>query len=92
MTLPDMPLILTNDLHVNVPLEPTYLATWSGFYSRRNPALAVETGGAATTLMRNSSAIQANPIRGRSFDPIANFKTSFVLQITANDLARVIAV
>src|SRR5260370_693091 len=26
--LPDMPLFLTNDLHVYVPLEPTYQATW----------------------------------------------------------------
>ena len=26
--LPDMPLFLTNDLHVMVPLEPTYQATW----------------------------------------------------------------
>src|SRR6516165_4744021 len=26
--LPDMPLILTNDLHVMVPLESTYQATW----------------------------------------------------------------
>ena len=26
--LPDMPLFLTNDVHVMVPLEPTYQATW----------------------------------------------------------------
>src|SRR6516165_722118 len=26
--LPDMPLFLTNDLHVMVPLEVTYQATW----------------------------------------------------------------
>jgi hypothetical protein len=26
--LPEMPLILTHDFHVMVPLEPTYLATW----------------------------------------------------------------
>lgn len=26
--LPDMPLVLTSDVHVRVPLEPTYQATW----------------------------------------------------------------
>ena len=28
--LPDMPLLLTNALHIRVPLEPTYRATWDG--------------------------------------------------------------
>jgi hypothetical protein len=41
-TLPDMPLFLTNDLHVMVPLEPTYQATWEA--SPKALRLAVETG------------------------------------------------
>jgi len=41
-TLPDMPLFLTNDLHVMVPLEPTYQATWEA--SPKSLRLAVETG------------------------------------------------
>jgi hypothetical protein len=40
--LPDMPLFLTNDLHVMVPLEPTYQATWDA--SPEELRLAVETG------------------------------------------------
>jgi hypothetical protein len=40
--LPDMPLFLTNDLHVMVPLEPTYQATWEA--SPKALRLAVETG------------------------------------------------
>ena len=40
--LPDMPLFLTNDLHVMVPLEPTYQATW--FASPEELRIAVETG------------------------------------------------
>jgi len=41
-TLSDMPLFLTNDLHVMVPLEPTYQATWEA--SPKALRLAVETG------------------------------------------------
>jgi hypothetical protein len=41
-TLPDMPLFLTNDLHVMVPLEPTYQATWE--VSLEELRLAIETG------------------------------------------------
>jgi hypothetical protein len=41
-TLPDMPLFLTNNLHVMVPLEPTYRATWEA--SPEELRLAVETG------------------------------------------------
>ncbi len=41
-TLPDMPLFLTNDLHVMVPLEPTYQATWEA--SPKALRLAVERG------------------------------------------------
>ncbi|MBI4601940.1 MAG: hypothetical protein HY721_08255 [Planctomycetes bacterium] len=40
--LPDMPLFLANDLHVMVPLEPTYEATWGA--SPEELRLAVETG------------------------------------------------
>lgn len=40
--LPDMPLFLTNDLHVPVPLEPTYQATWDA--SPEELRIAVETG------------------------------------------------
>jgi hypothetical protein len=40
--LPDMPLFLTNDLHVLVPLEPTYRATWDA--SPEEMRVAVETG------------------------------------------------
>ena len=40
--LPDMPLFLTNDLHVMVPLEPTYQATWDA--SPEELRIAVETG------------------------------------------------
>lgn len=40
--LPDMPLILTSDLHVMVPLEPTYQATWDA--SPEAYRRAVETG------------------------------------------------
>jgi hypothetical protein len=40
--LPDMPLFLTNDLHIIVPLEPTYRATWDA--SPEEMRLAVETG------------------------------------------------
>jgi hypothetical protein len=40
--LPDMPLFLTNNLHVMVPLEPTYQATWDA--SPEELRLAVETG------------------------------------------------
>jgi hypothetical protein len=40
--LPDMPLFLTNDLHVPVPLEPTYRATWDA--SPEELRIAVETG------------------------------------------------
>ncbi len=41
-TLPDMPLFLTNYLHIMVPLEPTYRATWEA--SLEDVRLAVETG------------------------------------------------
>jgi hypothetical protein len=40
--LPDMPLFLTNDLHVMVPLEQTYQATWDA--SPEDLRIAVETG------------------------------------------------
>lgn len=40
--LPDMPLFLTNYVHVLVPLEPTYQATWDA--SPEEMRLAVETG------------------------------------------------
>jgi Protein of unknown function (DUF4058) len=40
--LPDMPLFLTNDLHVMVPLELTYQATWDA--SPEELRIAVETG------------------------------------------------
>jgi hypothetical protein len=40
--LPDMPLFLTNFLHVMVPLEPTYMATWAA--SPEEFRGAVETG------------------------------------------------
>jgi hypothetical protein len=40
--LPDMPLILTNSLHVMVPLESTYQATWEA--SPEAYRQAVETG------------------------------------------------
>jgi hypothetical protein len=41
-TLPEMPLFLTGDLHVMVPLEPTYQATWAATPDELR--LAVETG------------------------------------------------
>jgi hypothetical protein len=41
-TLPDMPLFLTNALHVMVPLEPTYQATWDA--SPEELRIAVQTG------------------------------------------------
>lgn len=41
-TLPDMPLFLTSRLHVPVPLEPTYQATWDA--TPQELRLAVETG------------------------------------------------
>ncbi len=40
--LPDMPLFLTNYLHVMLPLEPTYQATWDA--SPEELRIAVETG------------------------------------------------
>lgn len=40
--LPDMPLFLTNDLHIMVPLEPTYQAAWEA--SPEEMRRAVETG------------------------------------------------
>src|SRR5206468_8463023 len=40
--LPDMPLFLTYYLHVMVPLEPTYQATWDA--SPEEMRIAVETG------------------------------------------------
>jgi hypothetical protein len=40
--LPAMPLFLTNDLHIMVPLEPTYQATWDA--SPEEMRAAVETG------------------------------------------------
>jgi hypothetical protein len=40
--LPEMPLYLMNDFYVNVPLEPTYRATWEA--SPEELRLAVETG------------------------------------------------
>jgi hypothetical protein len=40
--LPDMPLFLANDLHIYVPLEPTYQATWDA--SPEDLRVAVETG------------------------------------------------
>jgi Protein of unknown function (DUF4058) len=40
--LPDMPLFLPNDLHVMVPLEPTYRATWEACPEEMRAA--VETG------------------------------------------------
>ncbi len=40
--LPDMPLFLTNDFHILVPLEATYRATWDA--SPEEMRLAVETG------------------------------------------------
>ena len=41
-TLPAMPLFLTNDLHIRVPLESTYRATWEA--SPEEMRQAVETG------------------------------------------------
>ncbi|MFI5457037.1 MAG: DUF4058 family protein [Isosphaerales bacterium] len=41
-SLPDMPLFLTSDLHVMVPLEPTYQTTWDA--SPEELRVAVETG------------------------------------------------
>jgi hypothetical protein len=41
-TLPDMPLFLTNDLHVLVPLELTYQATWDA--TPEELRIAVATG------------------------------------------------
>jgi hypothetical protein len=41
-SLPDMPLFLATDLHVKVPLEPTYQATWDA--SPEELRRAVETG------------------------------------------------
>lgn len=41
-SLPDMPLFLTNDVHVLVPLEPTYGATWDA--SPEEMRRAVESG------------------------------------------------
>jgi hypothetical protein len=40
--LPDMPLFLTNGLHIMVPLEPTYQAAWDA--SPEEMRMAVETG------------------------------------------------
>ncbi|HUG92415.1 MAG TPA: DUF4058 family protein [Planctomycetaceae bacterium] len=40
--LPDMPVFLTNELHVKVPLEPTYQATWNA--QPEELRTAVETG------------------------------------------------
>ena len=40
--MPDMPLFLTNDLHVLTPLEATYQATWDA--SPEEMRVAVETG------------------------------------------------
>ena len=40
--MPDMPLFLSNYLHVMVPLEPTYQATWDA--SPEEMRVAVETG------------------------------------------------
>jgi len=40
--LPEMPLFLTNDIHVKVPLEQTYRATWDA--SPEELRIAVETG------------------------------------------------
>lgn len=40
--LPDMPLFLTNYIHVKVPLEPTYQATWNALPEELRTA--VETG------------------------------------------------
>ena len=40
--LPDMPLFLTDDLHVMVPLELTYRATWDA--SPEELRIAVERG------------------------------------------------
>lgn len=40
--LPEMPLFLANDLHVKVPLEPTYQAAWDA--SPEELRMAVETG------------------------------------------------
>ena len=40
--LPDMPLFLTNSLHIQVPLEPTYRATWEA--SPEELRTAVELG------------------------------------------------
>ena len=41
-SLPDMPLFLTTDLHVRVPLETTYQATWNSLPEEMRTA--VETG------------------------------------------------
>ena len=41
-SLPAMPLFVANDLHVKVPLEPTYQATWDA--SPEDLRVAVETG------------------------------------------------
>ena len=41
-SLPDMPLFLTNRLHVKTPLEATYLATWNAL--PKEVRVAVETG------------------------------------------------
>jgi hypothetical protein len=40
--LPDMPLFLAADMHIRVPLEPTYCAAWDA--SPEELRTAVETG------------------------------------------------
>ena len=61
--LPDMPLFLTNDLHVMVPLEPTYQATWVA--SPEELRIAVETG--VRTGTRSGVSGQQIFVRGVSF-------------------------
>ena len=41
-TLPEMPLVLAPELHILVPFESTYAATWDA--SPHEMRLAVETG------------------------------------------------
>ena len=40
--MPDMPLFLASGMHIRVPLESTYMATWDA--SPEEMRLAVETG------------------------------------------------
>ena len=69
--LPDMPLFLTNDLHVMVPLEPTYQATWDASpeelrtRGRNGGGTGARSGVSDLLILARGVSLSSSPKRNR---------------------------